>query len=82
MSCSYFQFSFMVYCVKSYLENRSEKNHEYDMEKLRVENDNTCTQEDPEEKVFTEDEINPYSSGDVSPISNEYYCNTDISTNN
>ena len=76
-------FSFMVYCVKSYLENRSEKNHEYDMEKLRVENDGTETQQDPEDKVFTEDETlisNSYTSGTVTPITNEYSDITDVST--
>lgn len=79
-------FSFMVYCVKSYLENRSEKNHEYDMEKLRVENDNSDiqNQEDPEEKVFTENEldnVNSYSSGDISSITNPYSEGVDISNN-
>ena len=71
-------FSFMVYCTKSYLENRSEKNHEYDMEKLRVEND-SCenidpVQEDPLNKKESNVEIEPinkFSSTDVCCISNE-----------
>lgn len=45
-------FTFLVYCMKSYLETRSEKTHEYEMEKLRYENesDEDNYQEDPELK--------------------------------
>lgn len=78
-------FSFMVYCTKSYLENRSQKSHEYDMEKLRVENVDTETQQDPEDRVFTEDETlisNSYTSGTVTPITNECSDITNVSTDN
>ena len=72
-------FSFMVYCTKSYLENRSEKNHEYDMEKLRVENDGCENidplQEDPLNKKESNAEIGPINrfngTEDVCCISNE-----------
>ena len=59
-------FSFMVYCTKSYLENRSEKNHEYDMEKLRFENESCELEEE-----LQEDPLNKNNNiADITPLTN------------
>ena len=68
-------FSFMVYCTKSYLENRSEKNHEYDMEKLRLDTDSSETdilQEDPLNKKI--------GNGDITQLNSSYVDCGEIST--
>lgn len=59
-------FSFVVYCTKSYLENRSEKNHEYDMEKLRFENESCELEEE-----LQEDPLNKNNNiADITPLTN------------